>query len=133
MRDRWGTFGGMLMSERPKPFDRLLQLLGLGRDGEPASPPPRPPHAGGSPPGCEEVEDLSCEEAVKRVYEYLDGELDDEDAEAIRCHVEQCKRCYPMYNWERIFLDALQERADRPEASDELRQRVTDLLDREVG
>lgn len=45
----------------------------------------------------------------------------EEDAEAIRCHVEQCERCYPMYNWERLFLDVLKERGGRPEPSDELR------------
>ena len=122
------------MSERPELLERLRQLLRLGGDGDEASArQPRPPHGDGAPPGCEEIPEIPCEEAAKRVYDYLDGELAEEDAEEIRCHVQQCERCYPMFNWERLFLDALKERADRPEASDELRRRVSKLLDRETG
>lgn len=53
---------------------------------------------------CEEIDGISCSEAVEPVYEYLDGELDDEDAGEVRCHMEKCKRRYPMNDWERMFL-----------------------------
>ncbi|MFW6192314.1 MAG: zf-HC2 domain-containing protein [Gemmatimonadota bacterium] len=121
------------MGDRFELLERLRELLGLGRDGAPdADPvPPRPPYADELPPDCDDVEEVACEEAARRVYAFLDGELDEEDAEAIRCHVEQCERCFPMYNWEWLFLDVLKERGDRPEPSDELRKRVTELLDRE--
>lgn len=121
------------MSERPDLLGRLLRLLGVSSNGESAPDAPEPPHGDGLPPGCEEVEDVACEEAARRVYEYLDGELGEEEAERIRCHVEKCRRCYPMYNWERMFLEAVQERADLPEASDELRRKVSRVLDEEAG
>jgi len=122
------------MSERSRLLERLRRLLGLEDGGEAASPEPAAPYGDGDlPPGCEHVEEISCEEAARKVYEFLDGELDDEDAEEVRCHVEQCRLCYPYFNWEELFLDALKERADRPESSRELRERVDDLLDREIG
>jgi anti-sigma factor (TIGR02949 family) len=121
------------MSEGLELLERLRRLLGLGSNGRSAPRPPRPPHGDGPPPGCEDAAEIPCEEAAKRVYEYLDGELDPQDAETIRCHVEQCRRCYPMYNWEQLFLDVLKERGDRPEPSDELRRKVAELLDREAG
>lgn len=121
------------MSRRPEILERLRELLGMAGDGESAPTPPRPPFSEGPPAGCEDVDELPCEEAAKRVYEYLDGELSEEDAETVRCHVQQCERCYPMFNWEQLFLDALRDRGDRPEPSDELRRRVASLLDRETG
>lgn len=110
-----------------------IRRLFSSRDGEPRVPPPEPPRGDGLPPGCEDVAEISCEEAAKWVYEYLDGELDPGSAEEVRCHVEQCKRCYPMFNWERLFLRVLRERGNRPESSDDLRRRVEKLLDSEIG
>lgn len=121
------------MAERPGLLERLRQLFSSPGDGKPHVSPPRPPHGNGPPPGCEDVEEVPCEEAARRVYEYLDGELDSTKAKEIRCHVQQCERCYPMYNWERLFLDALRERGGRPESAPELRRRVKRLLDSESG
>lgn len=118
------------MSERTRLLARLRRILGLGDDGDSAPRPVEPPASEGLPPGCEEVETIPCEQAARRVYEYLDGELEEAEAEEIRCHVLQCERCYPMYEWERMFLEALSERGDRPEENPELRHRVAALLDR---
>jgi anti-sigma factor (TIGR02949 family) len=121
------------MSDRLELLERLRRLLGMGRDGDEGPPTPRSPRGNGLPSGCEDVEEIPCEEAARRVYEYLDGELDDEDTEMIRCHVEQCERCYPMFDWEEMFLRAVRERGERPEPNEELRQRVERILDRETG
>lgn len=121
------------MGERPAILERLRRLLGLGDEGEAAGPPSGRRAGGGPSSGDGEVPDIACEEAARRVYEYLDGELAEGDAEAVRRHLERCERCYPMYDWERLFLDTLKEGGDRPEPSDELRRRVLRLLDREAG
>ena len=71
---------------------------------------------------------LSCEQAVAKVYEYLDGELGAETAEAVRAHIEVCKKCYPYFNFERIFLDHIRSRALGPEANERLEKRVLDAL-----
>lgn len=121
------------MSDTPGVLGRLKALFGGSRaTGEPADDVPSPPHGEGEgPEGCEEVGEISCEEAVQRVYEFLDDELTAEKTREVRCHVEQCKRCYPMYNWEKMFLEFVQGRASREESNPDLRDRVEELLDRE--
>lgn len=121
------------MSDTPGVLARLKALFGGDRAaGEPSDQVPSPPYGEGEmPEGCEEVGEISCEEAVQRVYEFLDGELTDEKTREVRCHVEKCKRCYPMYNWERMFLEFVQGRASREESNPALREQVEELLDRE--
>lgn len=122
------------MSDRTGLLDRLRELL-AGRAvgaGEASADVPSPPYGEDeTPPGCEETEEISCREAAERVYEYLDGELAEEEAEEVRCHVEKCKECYPMYNWERMFLDFVHSRAAREEPNPELRESIENLLERE--
>ena len=80
----------------------------------------------GGPPGG-----IDCEEALARVYEYLDGELDPEMQERIHRHVEICKRCYPYFDFERLFLDYVREKGLRAgDSSEALRRRVESLLER---
>lgn len=80
---------------------------------------------GGGPPGG-----IGCEEALARVYEYLDGELDPGTQERIHRHLEICKRCYPYFDFERLFLDYVREKGLRAgETSEELRRRVGSLLE----
>lgn len=120
------------MSESDGLLARLRKLVAGGGDDRPEEAVPSPPYDEDElPDGCEDTEEISCREAVERVYEYLDGELGEERAEEVRCHVERCKRCYPMYNWERMFLDLVQDRADRGESNPELRRKVEALLERE--
>lgn len=121
------------MSERATLIQRLRQILGLGGIDGSAPRPVEPPSPDNPPPGCEDVVSISCEEAARRVYEYLDGELDEGIADEVRCHVLHCERCYPMFEWERMFLEALSERGDRPEVNPDLHRRVSLLLDRATG
>lgn len=78
-----------------------------------------------------EPEMIDCRQAVDRVYEYLDGELDPDWTEKVRRHIEMCKRCYPYFNFERIFLDHIRARGLREERSDGLERRILAIL-REV-
>ncbi|MFQ5690579.1 MAG: zf-HC2 domain-containing protein [Gemmatimonadota bacterium] len=71
---------------------------------------------------------MDCKDAVKRVYDYLDGELDAETAEQIRRHIEICKRCYPYFNFERIFLDHIRSKGARGARSKELEEKVLAML-----
>lgn len=72
---------------------------------------------------------LTCEEALARVYEYLDGELDPDMQERMHRHLEVCRACYPYFNFERLFLDDLHERGLSAEEKPTLRARVETLLE----
>jgi anti-sigma factor (TIGR02949 family) len=74
------------------------------------------------------TEELSCEESLALVYEFLDGELPAERNEAIRRHVRMCRRCYPHFDFERIFLDALREAGSVAQANPDLERRIRSLI-----
>lgn len=75
---------------------------------------------------------ITCQEALERLYEYLDGELEPESAEEVRHHVEVCDACYPEVKFTTQFRDALHRAAHgQPVTPDGLRQKVGQLLEEE--
>lgn len=111
-------------------LERLQRLFRGGNGGRAKSQPSLPDTKKDGSSGCNDGEKISCREAVDRIYEFLDGELTEEKAREIRCHVRQCDRCYPMYDWERMFLDYVRDRADHPEDNPKLRRKVESMLER---
>lgn len=71
---------------------------------------------------------ISCQDAVDRVYEYLDGELDADWNGRIREHLEACKRCYPYFDFERIFLDHVRSKGLKAEHSERLERKIRVML-----
>lgn len=86
---------------------------------------------GGAPDGADEGPPggITCEEALSRVYEYLDGELEPEMQERIHRHVEICRRCYPYFDFERLFLDYVREKGLASEHREGLEERVKEMLE----
>jgi len=72
--------------------------------------------------------ELTCEESLARVYEYLDGELDTAEHEAVRRHLEKCRKCYPHFDFERLFLDYVHELGAGEESRPGLADRVREML-----
>ena len=85
---------------------------------------------GTPPPGAERSEEakLTCEEALARVYEYLDGELGASEHDAVRRHLERCRNCYPHFDFERLFLDYVHELGAEEKAKPGLEDRVREML-----
>jgi mycothiol system anti-sigma-R factor len=48
---------------------------------------------------------IDCHAVMRRLWDYLDGELSTEHVVAIEAHLKMCGRCYPQYEFERDFLD----------------------------
>ena len=71
---------------------------------------------------------ISCDDAVRRLWEYLDGAVGGADKQAIEEHLSVCKRCCG----EAEFADELREFMSS-HASDELpnsaQERLTGYLD----
>lgn len=87
-----------------------------------------------SPDGSRSGEpDLTCEESLARVYEYLDGELDIGEHEGVRRHLEKCRKCYPHFDFERLFLDYVHELGAGEESRPGLHDRVREMLAAEPG
>jgi len=105
--------------------NRLKVLLGMGRR-----------TAGNPPPGRQdsgEARPISCLEALERVYEYLDGELEGATERDVAHHFSICKNCYPHLKLEERFLALLHSAQAVEEASPRLRSQVLEMLETEAN
>ncbi len=74
---------------------------------------------------------VSCEEAAERLFEWLDGELDPDEAAGVGEHLETCARCYPVLVFERSFREAVSRAAEGTDAPESLRASILDALEAE--
>lgn len=72
-----------------------------------------------------------CEESLKELYEFLDGELTVERRSHIRAHLEGCQQCYEAFDFEAELRIVVSTRC-REEVPESLRSKVLDAL-RQVG
>lgn len=78
------------------------------------------------------MKNITCQEALRAVYEYLDGEMEPDDADAVKHHFDVCKGCYPHLAFTASFHEALHRAAQgQPPCPTDLRDRVAGLLAQE--
>lgn len=59
---------------------------------------------------------VSCRDVMEQLWDYLDGELPPQRVEEFAAHLAECARCYPQYQFEFAFLEALaRQREGLPE------------------
>jgi mycothiol system anti-sigma-R factor len=107
-------------------LESLKRLFGgAGQNG-----PSRGTHGseGSGPTSETAVAMIPCEEASARLFEYLDGELEDVSEEEVRLHLEVCEACYPRAQFEKHFLETLRRSRNGGQASESLRERVLQSL-----
>jgi mycothiol system anti-sigma-R factor len=71
---------------------------------------------------------ITCAEAVKKLWEFLDGTLEDENRAAIEEHLNFCRRCCGEIEFARELRRFLARDAAE-ELSDEVRARLLATLD----
>ena len=71
---------------------------------------------------------LDCGSVMRQLWDYVDGELTPQRMEEIRVHVEMCQRCYPQYEFERSFLDAIASRRRTHSDPERLRAKLLEAL-----
>lgn len=76
----------------------------------------------------DDLSTMSCTEVLERIYEYLDGELTTEVEQRIHDHLAFCRRCYPHFRHEEVFLRFIARRAQLEEAPPALRRRILRML-----
>lgn len=78
------------------------------------------------------MHDLNCQQALERVYEFLDQEITEEQADEIRMHLAACEPCFDEVET-RVALKALIKRCCSGErAPDALRLRIVTEVTRMV-
>ena len=55
---------------------------------------------------------LSCEEVVRAIWDYIDDEIVPDRARLIREHLDTCDGCRGLFNFEGAFLRAVSRLAD---------------------
>jgi anti-sigma factor (TIGR02949 family) len=71
---------------------------------------------------------LECEEAVAKLLEFLDGELDEIAGRGIERHLETCRECFERAEFERRLRERVAQAAVAP-APESLRRRVRALME----
>lgn len=79
---------------------------------------------------------FDCEQTVRRLWDYLDGQLGPVELAAVDAHLASCERCPPHFEFEQRFLTALREARAAVQSPDaqslqSLRQRVIARLSEE--
>ncbi len=77
---------------------------------------------------------MRCEDALARLWDFLDGELPAGEENAVRKHLEVCHRCYPQYDFQRAYFEYARQIRERDVARPELRRRLFErILEQEAG
>ena len=80
--------------------------------------------AAGSPPPAP----IDCDTAVRRLWDYLDGELDDRRMAEVDTHLAACRHCPRHFAFARVFLDAVATARREHQQPGALRERVVAAL-----
>jgi anti-sigma factor (TIGR02949 family) len=72
-----------------------------------------------------------CEDTFRRLQDYLDRELSEEEARLVREHLEGCGICAEEYVFESAILRRVRRCLQDEEVPEELLRRVSEALDAE--
>lgn len=67
---------------------------------------------------------MTCEEAVKKLYEFLDRELDQKTAEQVSKHLQICRLCCDHLEFEKRMKELIQQSCFKEKAPPLLRNKV---------
>ncbi|CAG1771300.1 hypothetical protein BAC2_01607 [uncultured bacterium] len=84
------------------------------------------PATGGDMP--DDARSIDCTSAVRQLWDYLDGELDEPRMNDVRRHLETCQACLPHADFGRRFLAALRDARARRLMPPAVRSRVMHVL-----
>ena len=71
---------------------------------------------------------IDCEEALRRLFEYLDAELHGEPQREMQQHLERCRSCFSRVEFEKRLKAYTAELGHEPVPTDVAR-RIRTLLD----
>lgn len=72
---------------------------------------------------------VDCDDVLKQVWLFLDGELGEAEFEEIRVHITECGECGSRFEFQRRFLTLIEQKCQEGPLPDTLRQRLFKLLE----
>lgn len=73
----------------------------------------------------------TCEEALRRLEEFLDRELTPEEMGRVQAHLDTCAACTGQFRFESQVLDGLRDKVRRISLPPALRDRISRHIDGE--
>ena len=73
---------------------------------------------------CGKPHDVPCSEVLARVYDYLDGEIEESGLEQIREHLDECGPCLREYALEEAVKRLVHKTCGSEKVPHELRTKV---------
>jgi len=70
---------------------------------------------------------MTCEQALARLFEFLDHELGEQETVEMQEHLKMCRACYSRAEFERALKQALRDTGSEA-APSELQRRIGKLL-----
>jgi anti-sigma factor (TIGR02949 family) len=77
---------------------------------------------------CTGIDYYSCEEALNRLNEYLDHELNDVERMVVIKHLKICKPCFSRFSFEQTLVVSLRAKIAALSAPEGIRSKLKDLL-----
>ncbi|UCH52639.1 MAG: zf-HC2 domain-containing protein [Pseudomonadota bacterium] len=77
----------------------------------------------------DEPRKINCDEAVRKLFEYLDKELGASDHAAVEAHLHSCRSCFSRMEFDKR-LRGMIKGADPASAPDPLRERIKKITER---
>jgi mycothiol system anti-sigma-R factor len=74
--------------------------------------------------------DSGCNETLRELYQFLDGELTESDREHIKHHLDDCSPCLEAYDFEAELRLVVRNRCT-DQVPDALRARIADAIESE--
>ncbi len=84
----------------------------------------------GNSPGADQLEYNQCQEAVKKLTEFLSHELRPDEETEVKRHLSQCRGCFAKFHFEETLLRTIRDRAEQVRAPGALRDKIMTLLKR---
>jgi mycothiol system anti-sigma-R factor len=73
---------------------------------------------------CGDPHDVDCSEVIRKVYLYLDGEIDDAARSDVREHLDECGPCLREYGIEQEVKALVARCCGNDTAPDDLKERL---------
>jgi anti-sigma factor (TIGR02949 family) len=77
---------------------------------------------------CTGIDYYSCEEALNRLNEYLDHELNEGERMVVLKHLEICKPCFSRFSFEQTLVVSLRQKIVALAAPESVRTKLKSLL-----
>lgn len=73
---------------------------------------------------------MTCEAVLQHLYDYLDGEVNDELMADIDHHLEDCRECFSRAEFEKLLKKRVEKSIEAEEVPEDVQGRIQSLMNR---